>query len=148
MSRFAKNTQATVIPCLRYRDAPAAIEWLCNTFGFEKHLVVSGDGGTIAHAQLSFGNGMVMLGSVQKDENAFDRLMKQPDEIGGGQTQSSYVVVTDADALYASSKAAGARIAMEIKDEDYGGRGFSCFDLEGHLWSFGSYDPWQSAGHG
>ena len=144
----AKSTQATVIPCLRYRDAPAAIEWLCNTFGFEKHLVVSNDDATIAHAQLSFGNGMVMLGSVQKDGSEFARLMKQPDEIGGGQTQSSYVVVTDADAVYASAKAAGARIAMEIKDEDYGGRGFGCFDLEGHLWNFGSYDPWQSASHG
>ena len=146
-TRFVKNTLATVIPCLRYRDAPAAIEWLCNTFGFEKHLVVPNDDGTIAHAQLSFGNGMVMLGSVRQDDNEYGRLMKQPDEIGGGQTQSSYMVVNDADAVYASAKAAGARIAMEIKDEDYGGRGFSCFDPEGHLWSFGSYDPWQSAGH-
>lgn len=148
MSRFPKNTQAAVIPCLRYRDAPAAIEWLCGAFGLEKHLVVPNDDGTIAHAQLSFGNGMVMLGSVRQDDNnEFGRLMKQPDEIGGGQTQSSYMVVNDADAVYASAKAAGARIAMEIKDEDYGGRGFSCFDPEGHLWNFGTYDPWQSAGH-
>ena len=88
-TQFAKSTQAAVIPCLRYRHAPAAIEWLCNTFGFEKHLVVPNDDGTIAHAQLSFGNGMVMLGSVQKDDTEFGRLMKQPDEIGGGQTQSS-----------------------------------------------------------
>ena len=144
MSKFAINTDSTVISCLRYRDAPAAIEWLCNTFGFEKHLVVPNDDGTIAHAQLSFGNGMVMLGSVQKDETEFGRLMKQPDEIGGGQTQSSYIVVNDADAVYASAKAAGAKIAMDIKDEDYGGRGFSCFDLEGHLWNFGTYDPWQN----
>ena len=142
MSKFAKNTKATVISCLRYRDAPTAIEWLCNTFGFEKHLVVPNVDGTIAHAQLSFGNGMIMLGSVQKDETEFGRLMKQPDEIGGGQTQSSYLVVTDADAVYASAKAAGAKIAIEIKDEDYGGRGFSCLDLEGHLWNFGTYDPW------
>jgi len=145
MSKFAKNTNSTVISCLRYRDAPAAIEWLCNTFGFEKHLVVPNSDGTIAHAQLSFGNGMVMLGSVLNEETEFGRLMKQPDEIGGGQTQSSYVVVTDADAVYASAKAAGAKIVMEIKDEDYGGRGFSCLDQEGHLWNFGTYDPWQSA---
>ena len=147
-TRFVKNTLVTVIPFLRYRDAPAAIEWLCNTFGFEKHLVVPNDDGTIAHAQLSFGNGMVMLGSVQKDGSEFSRLMKQPDEIGGGQTQSSYVVVIDADAVFASAKAAGATIAMDIKDEDYGGRGFGCLDLEGHLWYFGTYDPWQSAANG
>lgn len=139
---LAKNTRATVIPCLRYRDAPAAIDWLCQTFGFEKQLVVPNQDGTIAHAQLSFGNGMIMLGSVLKAETEFARLMKQPDEIAGAETQSSYIVVLDADAMYARAKAAGAKIVIEIKDEDYGGRGFSCYDLEGHLWNFGTYDPW------
>lgn len=140
MSPLPKNTKATVIPTLRYRNAPAAIEWLCNTFGFEKHLVVPGDDGTIAHAELSFGNGMVMLGSVTDSE--FGRLIKQPDEIGGAETQSAYVIVTDADVIYKRARGAGAEVVMEIKDEDYGGRGFSCRDLEGHLWNFGTYDPW------
>ena len=142
MSNNAKNTRATVIPCLRYRDAPAAIEWLCENFGFEKHLVVPNDDGTIAHAQLSFGNGMIMLGSVFEVETEFGRLIKQPDEIGGAETQSAYVIVSDADAVYACAKTAGAEIVIEIKDEDYGGRGFSCRDLEGHLRNFGTYDPW------
>ena len=140
MSTLARKTRATVIPCLRYRDAPAAIEWLGRAFGFEKHLVVPNEDGTIAHAQLSFGNGMIMLGSVQDSE--FGRLMKQPDEIGGAETQSAYVIVADADALYARAKAAGAEIVLEIKEEDYGGRGFTCRDVEGHLWNFGTYDPW------
>lgn len=141
MASLAKNTKATVIPCLRYRDAPTAIEWLCQTFGFEKHLVVPNQDGTIAHAQLSFGHGMIMLGSVIDSD--FGRLMKQPDEIGGAETQTAYVVVSDADALYVRAKAAGARIVLDIKDEDYGGRGFTCRDLEGHLWNFGTYDPWR-----
>ena len=115
MLKFAKNTQATVISCLRYRDAPVAIEWLCNTFGFGKHLVVPNVDGTIAHAQLSFGNGMIMLGSVQKNETEFGRLMTQPDEIGGGQTQSSYMVVTDADAVYACAKTAGAKLPSKSR---------------------------------
>ena len=142
MPTFAKNTKATVIPCLRYRDAPAAIEWLCRAFGFEKHLVVPGPGGTVVHAQLSFGNGMIMLGSVVESE--FGRLMKQPDEIGGAETQTPYVIVSDADAVYSSAKAAGAKIVLDIKNEDYGGRGFSCRDPEGHLWNLGTYDPWAS----
>ena len=142
MAKLAKGTRSSVIPVLRYRDASAAIEWLCEAFGFEKNLVVPNEDATIAHAQLSFGNGMIMLGSVPKNETDFGRLMKQPDEIGGAETQSAYVVVEDADAAYARAKAAGARIVIEIKDEDYGGRGFSCYDLEGHLWSFGTYDPW------
>jgi uncharacterized glyoxalase superfamily protein PhnB len=140
MSTVAKNTRVTIIPCLRYRNAPAAIEWLCQTFGFEKQLVVPNEDGTIAHAQLSFGNGMIMLGSVH--ENEFGRLMKQPDEIGGAETQSAYMIVSDADLIYQRAKAAGAEIVLEIKDEDYGGRGFSCRDLEGHLWNIGTYDPW------
>lgn len=139
MSSLAKNTRVSLIPCLRYRDAPTAIDWLCRHFGFERHLVVPDEQGGIAHAQLGFGNGMLMLGSVV--ESAYGRLMRQPDEAGGC-TQSLYLVVEDADALYARAKAAGAEILIEIKDEDYGGRGFTCRDLEGHLWTFGTYDPW------
>ena len=69
--------------------------------------------------------------------------MKQPDEIGGAETQSAYVIVSDADLVYARAKAANAEIVRDIRNEDYGGRGFSCRDLEGHLWSIGTYDPWE-----
>src|SRR5688500_6393641 len=100
----AKNTKATVIPALRYRDAPAAIEWLCDNLGFEKHLVVPDEAGGIAHAQLSFGNGTIMLGSLRETE--FGKLMKQPDELEGAETQSPYLVVGDADAVYTKVKAA------------------------------------------
>jgi uncharacterized glyoxalase superfamily protein PhnB len=137
---LAKNTRASVIPCLRYRDAAAAIDWLCAVFGFETHMVVSNPDGSIAHAELSFGNGMVMLGSVK--DSAYDRMMTQPDQTGGAETQCPYLVVSDADAVYQRAKAAGAQIVLEIKDEDYGGRGFSCRDPEGRLWNFGTYDPW------
>jgi uncharacterized glyoxalase superfamily protein PhnB len=130
-----------LIPCLRYRDAPAAIEWLCSTLGFERHLVVA-DEAVVHHAQLALGNSMVMLGSVMDSE--YGKLMRQPDEAGGN-TQSIYLVVADADVVYAKVQQAGGRIAVPIKDEDYGGRGFSCFDPEGHLWNVGSYDPWKEA---
>ena len=132
--------RSTIISCLRYRNAPAAIDWLCAAFGFERHLVVPGEGNTIAHAQLRLGDAMIMLGSVVDSE--YGRLMKQPDEIGGAETQSPYVVVPEVDAHYARAKAAGASIIIDIKDQDHGGRLYSCRDLEGHLWSFGSYDPW------
>ncbi|HWT71230.1 MAG TPA: VOC family protein [Oxalicibacterium sp.] len=141
MNTYAKKTTATIIPCLRYRDAPAAIEWLCTVFGFEKQAVYENPEGGIAHAQLSFGNGMIMLGSVNAD-TAWGKLMRQPDEVGGVETQSAYIVVEDADAIYARAKEAGADIVIDIKFEDYGGRGFSCRDPEGHLWNIGTYDPW------
>jgi uncharacterized glyoxalase superfamily protein PhnB len=132
--------RSTAIPCLRYRDAPGAIEWLCRVFGFEQRLVVPDDTGGIAHAQLVLGGGMVMLGSARDDGHV--PLVKQPDEVDSAQTQTSYLVVPDADAVHERAVAAGARIALSLKDEDYGGRGFSCHDLEGHLWSIGTYDPW------
>ncbi|HJV93182.1 MAG TPA: VOC family protein [Azonexus sp.] len=142
MTAAAKDTRATVIPCLRYRDAPAAIDWLCATFGFARQAVHANPDGSIAHAQLTFGNGMIMLGSVSGKESAWGALIKQPDELGGAETQSAYLIVADADAIYARATAAGAEILLDIKDEDYGGRGFTCRDLEGHIWNFGTYDPW------
>ena len=135
------NVKAAVIPCLRYRDAPAAIEWLCSTFGFEQHMVVPGEGNTVVHAQLAFGNGMIMLGSANNVDSEYAKLIKQPGDIGGAQTQTVYVVVEDADAVYNRVLDARAQILMDIKDEDYGGRGFTCRDLEGHIWTFGTYDP-------
>lgn len=140
MSLYSKNTTSNLIPCLRYRDVPAALHWLCRAFDFEQQRVVEDDQVGIIHAQLGFGSGMLMLGPVT--ESAYGRQVRQPDEVGGVSTQSIYVVVNSADALYAQAKAAGAEIVIELKDEDYGGRGFSCRDPEGHLWNFGTYDPW------
>ena len=140
----AADTTSTIIPCLRYRDAPAAIDWLCRAFGFARRAVYA-DGATVHHAQLSFGNGMVMLGSAE-NASEFGRRMVQPDELGLRETQCPCVIVADADAHYAQSKAAGAVIVDDIRDQDYGGRGYSCRDPEGHLWWFGSYDPWKDPG--
>ena len=133
-----KQPTINVIPALRYRDAPGAIEWLCRAFGFREHLVVPGGAGTIAHAQLTLGNGMIMLGSARDDE--FGRLVA-PIEKGKPATVGIYVVVEDVDAHHAQAAAAGAEILMPPEDQDYGGRLYSCRDLEGNVWSFGSYDP-------
>ena len=137
------SNASSIVPCLRYRDAPAAIDWLCRAFGFEKHAVYA-DGDTVLHAQLVFGNGMVMLGSAD-NAGEWGRHMAQPDEIGMRETQSACVVVADADAHYAQATAAGAQVVIDIADQPYGGRGYACRDPEGHLWWFGSHDPWQEA---
>ncbi len=137
-----KKTTVNVIPGLRYHDAPAAIEWLCRAFGFQKQLVVPGEQeGTIAHAQLRYGNGMIMLGTVETHGGGFDELMTTPRQTGGRSTQSAYVIVEDPDVHHACAVAAGAEVVMPLEDKDYGGRGYSCRDLEGHVWSFGDYDP-------
>ena len=133
------SRKAMIVPSLRYSDAAAAIEFLCETFGFARHLVVPGPEGSIRHAQLTLGNGMIMLGSAQNRD--FGPLVKTPREVGAN-TQSAYVIVPEIDAHYAHAKAAGAEIVMDIKEMDYGGRLYSALDPEGNLGHFGSYDPW------
>lgn len=130
---------ANVIPTMRYRDADAAIRFLRDAFGFEEHMVARNDDGLIEHAQLTLGEGMIMLGNERDDE--FGRMLATP--IGaGGVTQSCYIVVPDVAGHYERARAAGAEIVMELRQESYGGGFYGARDPEGHLWSFGDYDPW------
>ena len=130
---------STIVPTLRYRDARRMIEWLGTAFGFAPHAVYEDGEGGVAHAQLTLGEGMVMLGSARED--GLGRLQATPGALGGT-TQGAYVVVADADAAHAQAAAAGAEIVVPLQDHDHGGRGFSCRDPEGHLWHLGTYDPW------
>jgi uncharacterized glyoxalase superfamily protein PhnB len=132
---------APVVPVIRYRNLPAAIAWLCAAFGFEKHRITTDSNGGVMFAQLTFGSAMVMLGPVR--DSAFDKFLKQPDEIGGAETQVCYFFVADAHTHCARAKAAGAEVVFDIADQVKGGRSYSCRDPEGHLWNFGTYDPWQ-----
>lgn len=134
------DLHSTVIPGHRYRNAQAAIEWLEKVFSFERHAVYEGPNGTIAHAELTLGNGMIMLGSGKDDE--YGRGFKSPEELGGIETRSLYIVVPDADAAHARAVAAGATIIRPLQDTPYGSREFSVKDPEGHSWSVGTYDPW------
>jgi uncharacterized glyoxalase superfamily protein PhnB len=135
---------STIMPTMRYRDARAAIEWLCSVLGFTKHAAYEGPDGKIMHAELTLGGGMMMLGEARDD--AYGRGFKTPAELGGVETRSSYVVVGDADAVYARVQAAGATIAREIMNTDYGSREFTVKDPEGNSWSVGTYDPWAQHG--
>jgi uncharacterized glyoxalase superfamily protein PhnB len=144
MPHHSATGPAVVIPTLRYRDGRAAIDFLCRAFGFEEQLVVPDPSGTIAHAQLVFGTGMVMLGSARNNE--FHRLVQSPAESGAVPSQSAYIVVADVDAHYTRARAAGAAIVVDIADQAHGGRAYSCKDPEGHVWNFGSYDPWAEPG--
>lgn len=134
-------TGSTIIPCLRYRDARAAIDWLCKAFDFQQHAVHENEHGRVEHAQLTYGNGMVMLGEVR--DNGFGQHMAQPAECGGRETQCPCVIVANCKSHYQRARDAGAEIVDDYAEKDYGGAGYSCRDPEGHLWYFGNYDPWQ-----
>ena len=136
----AANTRTTINPTLRYRDAHAAIDWLCRAFGFEQRAVYEDGEGGVAHAQLTFGNGLLMLSTAR--DNEWGKLMAQPADIGGRETQCCCLTVADADAHYARAIAAGAVIVEPLETKDYGGKGYACRDPEDHLWWIGRYDPW------
>ncbi|MBI1393925.1 MAG: glyoxalase [Alphaproteobacteria bacterium] len=128
-----------IIPTMTYEDAPAMIRWLGEAFGFEPHLVVDDGDGGVRHAQLTLGPVMIMLGSARDD--GFGVLQRTPMALGGT-TQSAYIIVDDVDGLADRATAADAKIAYGPESPPHGGRSFGCIDPEGHLWNFGSYDPW------
>jgi len=142
-----KMQGSPVISCLAYKDADAAVAWLCRAFGFKEHAVYRDEAGKVVHAELTFGNGMIMLGPDGAGEFG-KQVMTMPERAGGRCTQTVSVIVADVDAHHARAKVEGAEILREPRDESYGGRGYSARDPEGHAWSFGSYDPWAQAAKG
>lgn len=135
---------ATLIPCLRYQDAPAAIDFLCDAFGFARHAVYADDADptVVHHAELVLGDAMIMLGSARGGEVESLYGWKTPAQ-AGGITMSICAVVDDPDAHCARAKAAGAEIIRGPYDNDgYPGRAYDARDTEGNVWNFGSYDPW------
>jgi uncharacterized glyoxalase superfamily protein PhnB len=124
----------SVYPALRYKDAKEAIALLKEAFGFTEIAVYENEDGTVAHAELAYGNGVVMLGTA-KDEGAYGQAARHL-----GPT-SVYVVVDDPDAHHARAVASGAKIVMPLTDTDYGSRDYIARDAEGNLWCFGTYAP-------
>jgi uncharacterized glyoxalase superfamily protein PhnB len=133
------DTRPNIFPALRYRDPDAAIGWLKEAFGFEEKAVYRDDGGSVQHAELRLGAGLVMLGPVREEGwmggKATDALASPT---------SIYVAVEDADAHHERARAAGAQIVRELADMEYGSREYSARDLDGNLWSFGTYDPFSA----
>jgi uncharacterized glyoxalase superfamily protein PhnB len=113
------------------------VTWLAEAFGFEERLVVPAEDGRVAHAEMTYGTGMVMFGSIWDD----DLNVTTPEALRGASTHGIFVIVEDPDAHQARAVAAGAEIVRELRDEDYGSRGYSARDPEGHLWHFGTYEP-------
>jgi len=123
--RPTKANAPNIFPALRYRDEPAAMDWLARAFGFERHALFTDDDGTVVHAEMKLGPGIVMLGAAPECEEGF----------------SVYVYVEDVDAHHERARAAGAEIVRPLADTGYGGREYGARDLDGHYWYFGTYRP-------
>jgi uncharacterized glyoxalase superfamily protein PhnB len=125
-----------------YTDAAKAIDWLCDAFGFEVRLKVEGDGGTIVHSELVYGEALIMVaqaGVVRPGREHWPKTLS-PKSLGGG-TQHLMLFVDDVDAHCAHARAKGATIIDEPSDRDYGAeywsdRSYGVVDLDGHMWWF------------
>jgi uncharacterized glyoxalase superfamily protein PhnB len=131
----------TIFPILRYNDARGAIQSLCAMFGFVELFCVPESGPSVRHAQLKLGTNIIMLGSVRPGEG-----MASPQAARGVTTQALYVYVEGLDAHYERARRAGAQIVAPPDDTDFGTREYHARDVEGHLWTFGTFLP--TAGQG
>jgi uncharacterized glyoxalase superfamily protein PhnB len=120
----------TIYPTFQYTDPRTAIEWLGAAFGFTAQQVHEGPDGSIAHAELTFESGMIMVG-----RRTGSRVRPAPDDF------AVYVAVDDIEAHHARATAAGAELVQPLRDTDYGTREYAARDIEGNVWSFGTYRP-------
>jgi uncharacterized glyoxalase superfamily protein PhnB len=120
---------STISPIIPYRDVRAAIEFLCDAFGFERHALHEGDDGELQHVELRMGDDVIMPTDARTGEPGHAH---------------TYVVVDDADAHHDRAQAGGAEITMQLRDTDYGSRDYAARDPEGNSWYFGTYRPLSS----
>jgi uncharacterized glyoxalase superfamily protein PhnB len=134
---MSQAQRPNIFPAMRYQDADAAIKWLGEAFGFEEKAVHRDEDGTVQHAEMRLGAGLIMFGQ-HRPGGWFGE--GEPDPRAS--TMGIYVVVPDPDTHHARAKSAGAEIIRGLSNLDYGSREYSARDLEGNLWSFGTYDPY------
>ena len=129
---MSERTRPSLASSICYKDPKAALTWLEAAFGFEPSLVILGPDGSLAHSEMRYGDGMIMVGS---EWSAWTR---SPISIDGANSQSVHVQLDDdIDAHCERARRAGARIEQEPEDQFYGDRTYRARDLEGHVWTFG-----------
>lgn len=122
-----------------YRDALAAIRQLVDVFGFEEQLVVTGaDATTVVHSELRWPEGGIVQAGTYDPGNIYTNAPG---------TQSLYLVTADPQAVWDRCRAAGLEVIAEPyePDHDPGGMGFGVRDVEGNIWSVGTYGGGDSA---
>ena len=124
----------TMVPYFGYKNAAAALRWLAEAFGFEERQAYAAPDGTVMHAEMAFGGGVVMIGTGEPPAEG-DAAATFPTGHG------IYVVVEDVDAHHERAKAAGARIVYGPEETDFGTRRYRALDSEGYEWSFETYGP-------
>lgn len=127
----APDGYARIAPIIYYDDPIAAIDWLCEAFGFETRIKFVSPDGTLQHSELVFGESFVMVGDAANAD-----LQTSPKSNDGSVTQAVHIYVDDVDVHREMAKKAGAIIHLEPDDRRYGNRVYMAEDCEGHRWWF------------
>ncbi|MFI5807377.1 VOC family protein [Streptomyces sp. NPDC051561] len=135
-SDVTQSALAQINPTFLYADARAAIRMLKEAFGFREVVVYEdeNDPSVVHHAELAYGNGVVLLGSKGRP-GLYAQLMDDSGPTG------VYVVVEDTDAHFKNAQAYGLEVLMPPTDQDHGSRDYMVRDAERNLWCFGTYQP-------
>src|SRR6266508_5388280 len=139
---MADRNRPTVVPMLSYEQAATAIDWLTEAFGFrqQREARYTAADGTITHAQLEHGDGLIMLATPTPDYQSPDR-HRQTCEAADKWLRAPWVIdgvlvqVDDIDAHFERAKNAGATMLSSIEDGPVG-RLYRVADVEGHRWMF------------
>ena len=122
-----------ITPYLHVDGAEAAIEFYSNIFGAQERMRMPAPEGKIGHAELTFGESVVMLADEFPDMGALS-----PKTIGGSPVTLS-IYVDDVDAVFDAALAAGSTSVRPIEDQFYGDRMGQLEDPFGHRWSIATH---------
>lgn len=117
----------TIAPMLAIRGAVEAMEFYRHAFGARETMRLTGPGGSIAHAELAIGEGVIMLAEEDPKFNAVPEAL-------GGTPVVIHLYVPDVDAVVARAVGAGARVLIPVADQFYGDRAGRIADPYGHVW--------------
>jgi PhnB protein len=131
-----------IIPMIAYEDGIAAIEWLSKAFGFRERTEARQlwPDGTLSHAEMEAGDGLIMLATPTPDYESPRRHRESCERARKWSTvpwiiDGVLVYVDGLDAHYERAKATGATILSAIEDGPPGRR-YRVEDHEGHRWFF------------
>jgi PhnB protein len=117
-----------VIPYLTIEGAAAAIEFYTKVFGATERVRMPGPDGKVGHAELEFGESVVMLA------DAFPEMGNPAPKALGGTPVTLMVYVEDVDATFEQALKAGATEDRKVENQFYGDRAGQFVDPFGHKW--------------
>ena len=118
---------SNVIPYLIIKDAPIAIEFYKNVFGANEKMRFDNPDKTVAHAEITLGDSVIMVSEENPQYNTSPQTLK-------GNSVNLCIYVPDVDDVLKKAVHNGASLIAPAKDEFYGDRSGRIEDPFGYRW--------------